>query len=220
MSEWSILWDARETFLDGTLNTLVIFAISVVAAFVCGCVMVFGLEVGRISGRLIRLWIDLMRMLPFLVLAYLFYYGLPAFGVRLSAWSAGLIALILYHGAYFAEILRGIRLTLPAGQIEAAKAHGFRPLPLYWRITLPQLVLKSRLLLGNQLIYALKDTAFLSILTVQELTAAGNSVQTTYFIPAEAFVVVIALYWVISIALELALKWAARFGAKRGFEHV
>jgi len=54
---------------------------------------------------------------------------------------------------------------------------------------------------------------------VQELTAAANSVQATYFIPSEAFIVVIALYWVISICLELALKWASRFGAKRGFEH-
>lgn len=66
---------------------------------------------------------------------------------------------------------------------------------------------------------ALKDTAFLTIITVQELTAAANSVQATYFIPSEAFIVVIALYWVISICLELALKWASRFGAKRGFEH-
>ena len=56
-------------------------------------------------------------------------------------------------------------------------------------------------------------------ITVQELTAAANSVQATYFIPTEAFVVVIVLYWLISICLELVLKWAARFGAKRGFEH-
>lgn len=220
MSEWSLLWDIRDIFIDGTTTTLVLFALSVSCAFVLGCLMVFGLELSRGLGRLIKLWIDLMRMLPFLVLAYLLYYGLPSVGLRPSAWSAGLTALIVYHGAYFAEILRGVRLTLPAGQIEAGKAYGFRPLPLYWRLTLPQLVLKSRLLLGNQLIYAIKDTAFLSILTVQELTAAGNSAQTTYFIPTEAFVVVIALYWAISIALELALKWAARFGAKRGFEHV
>ena len=219
MSEWSILWEARQSFIDGTINTLKIFGLSVSLGFVLGCLMLLVLENHKKLGRLVKLWIDVMRMLPFLVLAYLFYYGLPELGVRLNAWTAGIIALVLYHGAYFAEILRGTRLSLPAGQIEAAKAHGFRPLALYWRITLPQLLLKSRLLLGNQLIYALKDTAFLSILTVQELTSAANSVQTTYFIPTEAFLVVIALYWLISIALELLLKWAARFGTKRGFEH-
>jgi len=110
--------------------------------------------------------------------------------------------------------------VLPAGQVEAAKAYGFTAFRLYRRIVLPQLVIKTRPLMGNLLILALKDTAFLTIITVRELTAAANSVQATYFIPMEAFVVVIALYWLISICLELALKWAGRFGAKRGFEHV
>ena len=52
-------------------------------------------------------------------------------------------------------------------------------------------------LIGNQLIICLKDTAFLSIITVREITAATNSVQSTYFIPLKAFLVAILLYWLI-----------------------
>ncbi|MBU1329061.1 MAG: amino acid ABC transporter permease [Gammaproteobacteria bacterium] len=219
MTEWSIIWEARGAFLNGALNTLILFILSVLAAFAIGCFTVYLLEARNALSTVLRWAINLMRMLPFLVLAYLLYYGLPSLGVKPSAWGAGLVALAIYHAAYFAEILRGARIVLPAGQIEAAKAHGFRAARLYWRIILPQLVIRTRPLLGNQLIYALKDTAFLTIITVQELTAAANSVQATYFIPTEAFIVVIALYWVISICLELALKWAGRFGAKRGFEH-
>ena len=219
MTEWSIIWEERGAFLNGALNTLILFVLSVLAAFVIGCFTVYLLEGRNWLSTLLRGAINLMRMLPFLVLAYLLYYGLPALGIKPSAWGAGLVALAIYHAAYFAEILRGARLVLPLGQVEAAKAHGFRPGRLYWRIILPQLVIRTRPLLGNQLIYALKDTAFLTIITVQELTAAANSVQATYFIPSEAFIVVIALYWIISICLELALKWASRFGAKRGFEH-
>ncbi|TBU78988.1 ABC transporter permease [Pseudomonas daroniae] len=219
MTEWSIIWDAREAFFNGFLNTLALFALSIVFAFVLGCAMLYSLEERTPLSILVRWLVNGMRMLPFLILAYLLYYGLPRLGLRLDAWTAGLIALIVYHGAYFAEILRGSRLVLPAGYVEAAKAHGFTPFKLFMRIILPQLVIKTRPLLGNQLIIALKDTAFLTIITVQELTAAANSVQATYFIPTEAFVVVIVLYWLISICLELALKWAARFGAKRGFEH-
>lgn len=199
MTEWSIIWEARGAFLNGALNTLILFVLSVLAAFIIGCFSVYLLEGRNWLSTLLRGAINLMRMLPFLVLAYLLYYGLPALGIKPSAWGA--------------------RLVLPLGQVEAAKAHGFRPGRLYWRIILPQLVIRTRPLLGNQLIYALKDTAFLTIITVQELTAAANSVQATYFIPTEAFIVVIALYWIISICLELALKWASRFGAKRGFEH-
>lgn len=220
MSEWAIIWDARQAFLDGALNTLLLFGLSVIVAFAMGCLFAFWLERRNPATLLLRGFIDCMRMLPFLILAYLLYYGLPSLGLRLDAWTAGLIALTVYYAAYFAEVLRGARLVLPQGQVEAAKAHGFTSFMLYRRIVLPQLMIKTRPLMGNLLILSLKDTAFLTIITVRELTAAANSVQATYFIPMEAFVVVIALYWAISICLELALKWAARFGAKRGFEHV
>lgn len=220
MSEWAIIWEARQAFLDGFLTTLLLFGLSVTVAFAMGCLFAFWLERRNPLTWLLRGFIDCMRMLPFLILAYLLYYGLPSLGLRLDAWTAGLIALIVYYAAYFGEVLRGARLVLPAGQVEAAKAHGFTAFRLYRRIVLPQLVIKTRPLMGNLLILALKDTAFLTIITVRELTAAANSVQATYFIPMEAFVVVIALYWLISICLELALKWAGRYGAKRGFEHV
>ncbi|WP_407292701.1 amino acid ABC transporter permease [Stutzerimonas zhaodongensis] len=220
MSEWAIIWDARQAFLDGFLNTLLLFGLSITVAFATGCLFAFWLERRNPLTWLLRGFIDCMRMLPFLILAYLLHYGLPSLGMRLDAWTAGLIALTVYYAAYFGEVLRGARLVLPAGQVEAAKAYGFTGFRLYRRIVLPQLVIKTRPLMGNLLILALKDTAFLTIITVRELTAAANSVQATYFIPMEVFVVVIALYWLISICLELALKWAGRFGAKRGFEHV
>jgi polar amino acid transport system permease protein len=66
---------------------------------------------------------------------------------------------------------------------------------MYRRIVLPQLVLRTAPVLGNQLIICLKDTAFLSIITVRELTSAAASVQSLYFIPFEAFIVAIGLYW-------------------------
>ena len=57
-------------------------------------------------------------------------------------------------------------------------------------------------MLGNQLIYILKDTSFLMIITVQELTYAASSIQSMYFIPLEPFLIAIALYWVISLLIE------------------
>src|SRR3546814_14085883 len=110
-----------------------------------------------------------MRMLPFLIFVYLLYYGLPSVGVKLEAWTAGLIGLIVYHAAYVAEILRGGWDQLPTGQTESAQAHGYHGLKLVRRIILPQLVLNTAPVIGNQLIYMLKDTAFLMIITVQEL---------------------------------------------------
>ncbi|KAA0019766.1 amino acid ABC transporter permease [Salinicola corii] len=221
MSNWEILWSARDQFWRGFFSTMEIFGLSISAAFAIGCGMLYLLEGSRPRLTVpLRVFIDGMRMLPFLILAYLLYYGLPAFDVRLDAWWSGVGALAVYHGCYFAEIFRGARLTFPPGQVEAAKAHGFTKGKMFFRLILPQIVMQTRPLLGNQLIYALKDTAFLVIITVQELTAAANSLSGTYFIPTEAFIVVIGFYWVVSVVMEIIIKQCGRFSAKRGFDNV
>lgn len=220
MTDWQILWAERGVFVDGFFNTLQLFGLGTVLGFLLGAVIVFGLEGAKAPLRItLRIFIDAMRLLPFLVLAYLFYYGLPSLGIRLSSWQAGVSALVLYHGAYFAEIMRSARVTLPPGQVEAAVAQGFAMPTMFLRLILPQLVLKSRGVLGNQLIILLKDTAFLVIITVRELTAAANGLSGTYFIPMQAFIVVIGFYWMISIALEQAVNWMGRSGVKRGFKN-
>ena len=173
----------------------------------------------RWLNRVIIGFVSLMRAIPFLILAYLLYYGLPEVGISMDAWSAGLVALMIYHGAYFFEILRSQRRVFSAGYIEAAVAQGFSRYQIYRRIILPNIVSSALPLLGNQLIICLKDTAFLSIITVQEITAAANSVQATWFIPFNAFIVAIALYWAISILLELLIKRLSALGAKRGMSH-
>ncbi|WP_277810477.1 amino acid ABC transporter permease [Chromohalobacter canadensis] len=221
MSNWDILWDERAQFWNGFLSTLEIFGLSIVGAFLIGCGLLYLLEGSRKRLTMpLRIFIDGMRMLPFLILAYLLYYGLPSVGIRLDAWWSGVGALAVYHGAYFAEIFRGNRLTFPPGQIEAAEAHGFIKGKMFFRLLLPQIIMQTRPLLGNQLIYALKDTAFLVIITVSELTAAANSLSSTYFIPTEAFIVVIGFYWAISVTMEIIIKQCGRFSAKRGFDNV
>lgn len=111
-----------------------------------------------------------------MILAYLLYYGLPQLGISMEPWTAGLLALIIYHGAYFFEILRSQRRVFSGGYIEAAIAQGFSRYAIFRRIILPNIVSSALPLIGNQLIICLKDTAFLSIITVQEITAAANSV--------------------------------------------
>lgn len=217
MNRWDILWRQRHTILRGLENTLLLFGVSAVAAFLLACLLVVVMHGRRgVLGTVLRGGVDAMRMLPFLIYAYLLYYGLPSVGIRMNAWTAGFIALITYHAAYFAEILRGAWATLPAGQAEAARAHGFASLAMYRRIVLPQLVLRTAPVLGNQLIICLKDTAFLMIITVRELTAAASAVQSTYFIPFEAFLVAIALYWAISFGIELLVARIGRVAEARG----
>ncbi|HFP9379381.1 amino acid ABC transporter permease [Raoultella ornithinolytica] len=220
MNQWAIIWSARDSFIAGLIATLELFILAAVVGLAIGIVLCYLTEYQkRWLNRVIIGFVSLMRAIPFLVLAYLLYYGLPEVGISMDAWSAGLVALMIYHGAYFFEILRSQRRVFSAGYIEAAVAQGFSRYQIYRRIILPNIVSSALPLLGNQLIICLKDTAFLSIITVQEITAAANSVQATWFIPFNAFIVAIALYWAISILLELLIKRLSALGARRGMSH-
>jgi polar amino acid transport system permease protein len=217
MSNWEILWNHREMILLGFRNTLILFSVSAVAAFLLSAVIVLMIRTRRdLVSKATRAVIDGMRMLPFLMYAYILYYGLPSLGISMDAWTVAFIALITYHAAYFAEILRGSWATLSTGQEEAARAQGFARFTMYRRIIQPQLVLRTAPVLGNQLIICLKDSAFLSIITVRELTSAAASVQSLYFIPFEAFLVAIALYWVTSILIELLVARVGFIAEVRG----
>lgn len=220
LNDWLMVWLHIDRVALGFGVTVLFFAVATVSAFVGGCILVYLME-GKpnfLKGSL-RTTLDLLRTLPFLIVLYLLYYGLPQLGIRLSAWTAGIIALSVYHASYYAEILRGARATLSQGQVDSAKAHGFTSFSMYYRILLPQMVLRSGPLFGNQLVGCIKDTAFLSIITIFELTAAANDLQAVYFIPMPAFIVVIALYWCISLVVEKSLRSFGRYAKHRGLSY-
>lgn len=220
LHDWLTVWVNIDRVALGFGTTVFFFSVGTVTAFIGGCVLVYLMDgQPNFLKSSLRTSLDLLRTLPFLIVLYLLYYGLPQLGIRLSAWTAGLIALSIYHASYYAEILRGARVALPQGQVESAKAHGFTSFSLYCRILLPQMVLRSGPLFGNQLVGCLKDTAFLSIITIFELTAAANDLQAVYFIPMPAFIVVIALYWCISLLLEKALRSMGHYASHRGLSY-
>lgn len=220
MQSWLTVWAHADRILLGFGNTLLLFILASAVAFVAACGLVYLLE-GHPNPlrRGLRAALDLLRMSPFLIYVYLLYYGLPEVGIRFDAWTAGIVALVSYHACYFAEILRAARVALPQGQVESARAHGYTPFGMYSRILLPQMILRSGPLFGNQLICCLKDTAFLSIVTVFELTAAANDVQSVYFVPMPAFITAIALYWLVSLGIEACLRLLDRFAKIRGLSH-
>ena len=217
MTDFEIVLNEWPRLASGFGNTVFLFAASAVGAFLLGALMVGPM---RSRNKIVRValhsFVDGMRMLPFLIFVYLLYYGLPAFGIKLDAWTAGLLGLIIYHCAYVAEILRGAWDQLPAGQTESAQAHGYHGLRLMRRIILPQLILNSAPVLGNQLIYILKDTSFLMIITVQDLTYAASSIQSMYFVPLEPFLIAMALYWAVSLSIEGLVRFVQGTAKVRG----
>jgi polar amino acid transport system permease protein len=211
-----IIWQQRDVVLAGLLNTVILLVISGMASLVLGALLTSLLmSENKAVSRAAAAYVDAMRCAPFLLFVYLIYFGLPTLGINLSNWSAGAVALILYNTAYMGELLRGAWLELPASLIESGKAFGFRGLTLLRRIILPPVMLRAMPLVGNQLIQIVKDSAFLTVIAVGELTHEMTGIQATYFIPFAAFVAAVILYWCLCLAIEAGTGMLNKFAEER-----
>ena len=217
IAEFAVVWGQRALLLDGFLTTLWISVAASAGALAFGAL----LSTGLMSRRPPVAWtatalVDAMRCVPFLLFAYLIYYGLPSLGLQLGNVSSGVAALVIYHMAYMAELLRGAWLGLPAETVEAGRAFGFHGFGLFRRVILPPVVAASLPNLGNQVIQVVKDSAFLTIIAVQELTHAATAIQATYYVPFGSFIAAVGLYWVLCLAVEGVVGLAgARAEARR-----
>ncbi len=197
------MWHELPQFAIGLGNTVWLCAVSMTLSLVLGgLLMVPLMSRHRVVKGAAQAIVDGGRCVPFLLLTYLVYFALPSLGLTVDKWSAALITLVVYNTAYMAEILRGGWAHLPAGQTDAAHAFGFTGLKLFRRIILPQVLIAVGPVIGNQLIQLIKDSAFLSIITVPELTFAANAVQSYYFVPFESFLFATLLYWALCGGVE------------------
>ena len=144
--DFGIVWSERSLLLSGLGNTTILSVLSATAAVMLGFVLTPALMSKQrwIAGSA-RGFVDVMRCVPFLLFAYIAYYGLPSLGIRLDNWTSGLLALTIYNAAYMAEILRGAWSAQPREPIEAGVAFGFSNAALFRRIVLPPLLLAAGL---------------------------------------------------------------------------
>jgi len=216
MNGFGVVWGERGLLASGLANTVVLSALSAVCALCLGALLSMMLmrKTRAVAGAA-RVFVDAARCTPFLLFAYVVYYGLPSIGLRLDNWSAGLFALIVYHTGYMAEILRGAWAAQPRAPIEAGHAFGYSGALLFRRIVLPPLALAAAPVLGNQTIQIVKDSAFLTIIALPELTHAASSIQSRHFVPFAAFIVAVLLYWLLCIVVEAGVSSVGRMAEAR-----
>jgi polar amino acid transport system permease protein len=203
IDEFGVVWQHRDLLLDGFFTTVLISILAGFASLILGALLSTALMSHRaLVAATATSLVDAMRCVPFLLFAYLIYYGLPSLGLRFNNWSSGLAALVIYHTAYMAELLRGAWRELPVETIEAGRAYGFHGLGLFRRVILPPVVFTALPTLGNQVIQIIKDSAFLTIIAVTELTHAATAIQAQYFVPFASFIVAVVLYWIMCLAVE------------------
>ncbi len=203
--DFSVLWNYRLVFAEGFATTVL----------VCGAGTVLALSGGLVVGiaRLSRnaalsaaalAYVEISRNLPFMVLLFLMFFGLPVLGAHLPAYFIGTSALALYGSAYFGEIYRAAILSVPRGQWDAAQALGMTRWRILHLVVLPQAMGFFIPPATNQAIMLLKESAVLSVITVVELTMAGHVVTGYTYRPIEIFVLIAILYWTLTALVARA----------------
>ena len=139
-----------------------------------------------------------MRNTPILVQMYLFYFGLAIYGIRLSGFAAGLLALVLQNGGYVAEIYRAGIAGVDRGQREAGLSLGLRPSRTFQLVILPQAIRLVIAPLGNQFLVIMKDTALVSTLSVADMTFQARLLIDRTAAAYEIFLTLALLYLVLN----------------------
>jgi polar amino acid transport system permease protein len=164
-----ILYGALPYLLRGSLVTIAV----VVGAMLLGLMVGISIAVGQIYGgrwlrRLTVVYIWFFRGIPLLVLLFLFYFGLCSLlNINLSAFAVSIITLGLITSAYQSQIFRGAIMSLPEGQLKAARALGMSDRKAVMLIILPQALRLS-----------MKDSAVTYALGVAEIMARAHFVAS------------------------------------------
>jgi len=199
-------------FLKGLWATSWISGISIVLALLIG-VVACGMRLSKKTflQRLAGIYIESIRSTPLLAQLYFFYFGLPSLHVNLNEVQTGILALSLNSGAYVAEIVRAGIVSIPSGQTEAATAYGLSYLQRMRYVILPQALGVTIPALLGQFIVLVKDSSLVSLISVLELTRAGQLMASERFMPAEGFFTVAAFYLLIYFVLKhLSIWWQGR----------
>ncbi|MFM0758034.1 amino acid ABC transporter permease [Paraburkholderia strydomiana] len=206
-----------QLFLTGIGYTLRYTFVTILAGLGIGLIVGLGRlsSSGFIAGAL-RSYVEVFRCSPVLVQLIWFYYALPVLtGVQMSAAAASTLALSLYGGAFYSELIRGGVISIDGGQAEAAKALGMRKHSIMIRIVLPQAFRRMVPALMNQSIMQLKNTSLLSVLALPDLLYQGQSIAHETFRPLEAYSVVALTYLALLLpATVLVRRLETSFGAR------
>jgi len=221
--EWLQYTQVQEDLANAVLSTLKAFALGAVLALIFGAVF----AAGRLSDHA---WlrgisvaiVEFFRAIPLLVLMFLFYYGLPAMGVKMTPYLAVVLGLTLYNGSVLAEVFRAGILALPKGQSEAAYALGMRKTQVMFLVLIPQAIRSMLPTIISQLVVLLKDSALGFLVTYQELLyyARSISTQTSFGLPSVPSTMVVAVIYIVLCLLLTALATFLERRQRRSKKHL
>lgn len=211
---WLALLRDYKYFLNGLLATLEMALVGLAISFVLG--VIFGMFATSGKKPLViinRIYVEFFQNTPLMLQALFLFYAVVFSGIKgFTPLLAGMIALGLYHGAYFSEVIRAGIMSIPKGQSEAAYAQGFTYVQTMLRIVIPQTVKIILPPMVNQVVNLIKNTSCMFLVGgAVDLISATNAYavgESTGRYAAAAYLLGGILFFCVCFPLStLASRW-------------
>lgn len=155
---------------------------------------------------IVRELVEFVRSTPLVLQIFFVFYVGPQFGIRLSPWTAGMIAIGLHYASYLSEVYRAGLDSVPQGQWEAATALNLSVKRTYFKIIIPQAIPNVIPGFGNYLVGIFKDTPMLSVIGVMELFHTANSIGAETYRFLEPYTLVGVIFLAISLPAAMFIR--------------
>ncbi len=204
---WDFTWEILPRLIAATGNTLLAAGLGYAIAVVLGLALALAQRTpSRILTLVVREATEFIRSTPLVLQIFFVFYVGPQFGLRLSPWTAGMIAIGLHYAAYLSEVYRGGLESVPKGQWEAATSLNLSTSRTYFRVILPQALPPSLAGMGNYLVGIFKDTPMLSVIGVAELMHTANAIGSETYRFLEPYTLVGIIFLALSLPTAAGIR--------------
>jgi polar amino acid transport system permease protein len=210
--DFSPVWQGWRELLHGAIVTIEVTFGAIILGSLIG--LVVGL--GRLDPRrrvvygLCTAYVSFIRGTPLLVQLFIWFFGLPHFGLNFPAFFCGIVGMGIYSGAYVSEIVRGAIQSIERGQMEAARSLGMPYRMAMREIVVPQAFVRMIPPLGNEFIALIKNSSLVSLLTIADLMHEGQKIISTSYRSLEVYLAVALVYFVLTNLTGLGLRLVER----------
>ena len=203
-------------FLDGMTFTLTLTGLGALGGLVFGTLIaMMRLSSLWLVSRFARLYVDLMRSLPLVLVIFWFYFLVPYIGqwltgaprpVRVGAFASSLLTFTLFEAAYFAEIMRAGIQSISRGQPAAASALGLTYSQTMRYVVLPQAFRNMLPVLLTQTIVLFQDTSLVYVLSIPDFLGAASKVAQRDGRLVEMYLFAAMIYFAISCVASFGVR--------------
>lgn len=194
------IWDNIDPLMSGLIVTVQTAAATLVLCTLLG-LLVAGLRLVQGTRLLAVVYTEFFQNIPYVILVFFIYYGLPAVGLKLGPIATTIVGIGLYSSAYVAEALRTGILAVPQGNSEAGYATGLSRYQVIRYIVLHQGLVYAIPSLINQWCRALRNVSVMAIIGGQEILFEATQLADSTFLVITYYSIAGFAYWVLSFPI-------------------